>query len=136
MKKDLFEIKNAMYAGVCLYNRLRKTILEIEGEYVSLEDKKVLGLYLGILHTQNSVSNKVMDTELFKNTNIGYKSVDEYDYFNSYEKYFKYIFDNMNFENIEDYFQSLLNNEIIVKLNREYNFNPKEFVSNKQLVKK
>jgi integrase len=111
-------------------------VAEIEGEYVSLEDKKVLGLYLGILHTENSVSNKLIDTELLKNTNIGYKSVDEYEYFNSYEKHFKYIFDNMNFESIEDYFASLLNNEIIVKLNREYNFNPKEFISNKQLVKK
>jgi hypothetical protein len=138
MKKDILEIKNAMYVGVCLYNRLRKTIVEIEGEFVSIEDKKILALYLGILHTENSISNKLIETELKRDTNIGYKEVDEYEYSSAYEECFKHIFNTMNFENIEDYFVSLLNNEIIVKLNREYNFNVGEFinVSNKQLVKK
>jgi len=138
MNNELIEMKNAMYAGVCFYNRLRKTIVEIEGKFVSKEDKKILGLYLGILHTENSVSNMLIGTELKKDTNIGYKCIDEYEYTDAYEECFKYIFSNMNFETIEDYFISLLDNEIIIKLNREYNFNTGEFINdkNKNLIKK
>ena len=124
MKDNLLEIRDAMYAGVCLYNRLKKTIVEINGEVVSIEDKKILGLYLGILHTQNSISDKLIETNLKKDTNIGYKCIDEYEYYVSYENCFKYIFSTMDFETIEDYFVCLLDNHIIKKLNREYNFNP------------
>jgi len=138
MKKELLEIKNAMYAGVCLYNRLKKIIVEIEGEIVSIDDKKILGLYLGILHTKNSISEKLIETELRKDTNIGYKYIDEYEYSTTYENCFKNIFNTMNLNTIEDYFECLLDNEIIKKLNREYNFNPFTIINNenKQLIKK
>lgn len=138
MNNQFIEIENAIYAGVCFYNRLRKTIVEIEGKFVSKEDKRILGLYLGILHTENSISNRLGATELKNNTNIGYKCIDEYEYKDAYENYFKAFFSTMNFETIEDYFSSLLNNEIIVKLNREYNFNVEDFINlgDKKLIKK
>ena len=55
MKKGNLEVGNAVYTGVCIYNRLRKSIVEIENEFVTLEDKIDLGLYLGVLHSKNNI---------------------------------------------------------------------------------
>ena len=53
MTNKNLEIETAVYNGICIYNRLRKSIIQIEGKFVHLEDKIELGLYLGILHSQN-----------------------------------------------------------------------------------
>lgn len=138
MKKDIQEIKNAIYTGICIYQRLSKTIVSIENEIVSFEDKKDLSLYLGIIHSENSISNLLLKTELKKDTNIKYKKIDEQEMKNIYNKIFRDSLIQLNFETIEDYFSSLLEKDIVIKLNREYSFNPLNFISNenKQLIKK
>ena len=135
MKNEMLEIGSAIYNGVCIYNRLSKSIVEIEGKFVSLEDKIELGLYLGLLHTQNTISNLLNETELKNNTKIDYKKLDSKEYCNLYNTIFKDIMDNMNLETIEEYFNTLLSKDIVIKLNREYNFNSEEFFNsgNKQM---
>ena len=55
MKNERLEIENAIYTGICIYNRLSRTIVEIENSFVPLDDKRELSLYLGILHSQNHI---------------------------------------------------------------------------------
>lgn len=138
MKKDILEIKNAIYTGICIYQRLSRTIVEIEGEIVKLEDKKDLSLYLGIIHSENSISNLLLETNLKKDTNLKYKNLEEQEMLNIYNEIFKDSLVNLDFQTLENYFYKLLEKKIVIKLNREYNFNPYEFISakNKTLVKK
>lgn len=138
MENNKLEIENAIYIGVCIYNNLRKSIVEIEDKFVSLEDKKILSLYLGILHTKNKVSSLLGETDLVKNTKINYKKLDSKLFYEIYNTYFNDIIDNINKESIEDYFSELLNRNIVIKLNEEYNFNVDEFINirNKELIKK
>lgn len=138
MNNDILEIRNAIYTGISIYKRLSRTIVKIEDEIVSLEDKKDLSLYLGIIHSKNSISDMLMDTELKKDTNISYKILEGNEFFSICTSLFNESLISLNFETIEDYFYSFLDKEIVVKLNREYDFNPLKFISNenKQLVKK
>ena len=138
MENNNLEIFNAVYVGVCMYSRLRKSIVEIEGKFVSLEDKKELGLYLGILHSNNSINSLLKETELVKDTKINYNRLISTDFCEQYNLYFKDLINSINAKTIEEYFVSLLDNEIIKKLNNEYNFNPFEYINyeNKQLIKK
>ena len=138
MKKEILEVKEAIYTGMCIYDTFKSTIVEIEGKFVSLDDKKYLSLYLGILNTNNKVSNMIKDTELMLNTKVNFKRLDNEEYINIYKKYFKNILIDLSTNSIDEYFSSLLYKEIIIKLNREYNFSTDVFVNyeNKQLVKK
>ena len=132
------DIKNALYTGICIYERLSRTIVEIDGKIVSLEDKKDLSLYLGIIHTENSISNLLIESDLKKDTGITYKKLDNKTILSIYNKIFKDSLIDIKIKTIEDYFFSLLNKDIVIKLNDEYNFNPSKFINkeNKQLIKK
>ena len=138
MENNNLEIGSAVYTGICIYNRIRKSIIQIEGEFVHLEDKIELGLYLGILHSQNNISRLLKETDLVRNTKFDYKKLTSKEFCELYDLYFKNIINNINRETIEDYFKELLEKEIVMKLNKENNFNAKEFfdVGNKKLIKK
>lgn len=138
MKNERLEIENAIYTGICIYNRLSRTIVEIEDSFVSLDDKRELSLYLGILHSQNRISNILNETDLKNHTIIAYKKLDNNTYLELYNLYFKDIINNFNLETIEEFFKCLLTKDIVKSLNREYDFNMYDFIndSNKQLVKK
>ena len=138
MKNKKLEIGSAVYTGICIYNRLRKSIIQIEGEFVHLEDKIELGLYLGILHSQNSISKLLRETELVSNTKIDYNKLTSREFCELYDLYFKNIMNNINRETIDEYFKALLEKEIVIKLNKENNFNANEFFDfgNKKLIKK
>lgn len=138
MKNENKEIEIAIYTAVCIYNRLRKSIVEINESFVPIEDKIELSLYLGILHTQNSISNQLGETLLIKNTKINYKKLNSKEFNDLYELYFKDIINNINMESLQSYFQELLSKSIIIKLNNEYNFAVEEFINieNKKLLKK
>ena len=138
MKKDSIEIGSAVYTGVCIYNRLRKSIVQIDDKFVPLEDKVDLGLYLGVIHSKNDISAKLNDTELKLRTKLDYKKLDSKEFCELYDLYFKNIIININKTSLNDYFKELLTKNIIIELNKEYNINPIEFIDtkNKQLIKK
>lgn len=138
MENERLEIENAIYTGICIYNRLSRTIVEIENGFVPLDDKRELSLYLGIIHSQNSFSSRLNETDLKKHTSISYKKIDSNTYFELYTLYFQNIISNYNLETIEDFLNCLLTKEIVQSLNREYDFNIYDFINigNKQLVKK
>ena len=138
MKKNNLEIGNSVYTGVCIYNSLRKRIVEIDRRFVSLEEKIPLSLYLGILHSQNSISSLLEKTELVRGTKIDYKKLDSKEFCELYDLYFKDVIYKMNIETLEDYFKILLENNIVVKLNNEYDVSLSKLnnLSNKALVKK
>lgn len=138
MENERLEIENAIYTGICIYNRLSRTIVEIENSFVPLDDKRELSLYLGIIHTQNSFSSRLNETDLKKQTSITYKKLDSSTYFELYTLYFKDIISDYNLETMEEFVKCLLTKDIVKSLNREYNFNMHDFINigNKQLVKK
>jgi len=138
MESERLEIENAIYTGICIYNRLSRTIVEIENSFVSLDDKRELSLYLGILHSQNHISDKLIETNIKKHTLITYKKIDSNTYLELYNLYFKDMINNFNLETIEEFLKCLLTKDIVKSLNREYDFNMDDFINigNKQLVKK
>lgn len=138
MENERLEIENAIYTGICIYNSLSKRIVEIEGRFVSLADKRELSLYLGLIHSQNSISDKLNETDLKKHTYIAYKKLDYNSFYESYNLYFKDIVYDLNLETVEDLFKYLLSKDIVKRINREYDFQSEKFINtrNKQLVKR
>lgn len=138
MESERLEIENAIYTGICIYNRISRSIVEIENSFVPLNDKRELSLYLGILHSQNHISDKLVKTNIKKHTLITYKKIDSNTYLELYNLYFKHMINDFNLETIEDFLKWLLTKDIVKSLNREYDFNMYDFINigNKQLVKK
>lgn len=138
MESERLEIENAIYTGICIYNRLSRTIVEIENSFVPLDDKRELSLYLGILHSQNHISDKLTETNIKKHTLITYKKIDSGTYLELYNSYFKDMINDFNLETIEEFLKCLLTKDIVKSINREYDFNMYDFINigNKQLVKK
>ncbi len=112
MKEELIEVKSAIYRGMYVYDLIKNLEISIEGEILSINDKKILGLYLGLTN---------MELNIVK--------LDINKYLNIYSKYFTYIFKEINFYSIDSYIDYLLSKDIIKKYNRVNN------IKNKQLIK-
>ena len=54
MNKNYEEVKKSIYAGMGIFSTIKDLILVIDGE-LSLDDKKYLSLYLGIINSKNSI---------------------------------------------------------------------------------
>lgn len=134
---DKQEIKNSIYTGICIYKKLRNTILKIGDDIVTLEDKKDLALYLGIINTDNSISKLLQGTDLKLNAQVTFKNLDNEEVENLYSYYIKSHLINFNLDNIYTFFDNLLDTNIVKKLNKQYNFTLDSIqYKNKQLIKK
>lgn len=120
MKENCEEVKRALYAGMAILNLIKNYDLSIDGENISLEDKKYLSLYLGIINSKNKVSSYLKEKEIkFRiNFNFNPKLLKKEDYLEIYNKYFVDIFNDINFNSIECNLDYLLNKEIIQEFNR------------------
>lgn len=132
------EIRESICAGMYIYNTLKNCIIKIQGKVVSLEDKKYLSLYLGLLNTNNFISKSLQNTNLKLNTALNLKKLKNEQYIQIYNEYFKDILYNMDFNSFDEFFNYLLDKTVVKRLNIEYDFDPNEFIdkSNKRLIKK
>lgn len=133
MIKEKEEVKNAIYAGMSIFNVLKNSILKIDEENVSLEDKKYISLYLGIINSENKISYEFND--LFSELHMNYRLLDMSSYIELYIEDFVEIFENIDFNSIDNYFNYLLEKEIIRKVNLDNSLS-EENIGNKKLIKK
>jgi len=132
------EIRESICAGMYIYNSLKNCIVKIQGKVVSLEEKKYLSLYLGLLNTNNFISKSLQNTNLKLNTTLNLKKLKNEQYIQIYNEYFKDILYNMDFNSFDEFFNYLVDKTVVKRLNIEYDFDPNEFIdkSNKRLIKK
>lgn len=127
------EVKNAIYGGMSIFNVLKNSIVKVQDKNVSIEDKKYLSLYLGIINSENRISLEFND--LFSEFYLNYELLDMSLYMDIYLEHFIEIFRNIDFDSIDNYFKFLLEKEIVKKVNIENGLYD-VFMSNKKLVKK
>jgi len=118
MERETIDIKSAVYIGMSIFNTLKNSIVKIEDYVLTLEDKKYLSLYLGLIRIEEK------DEELL---NMFLKTEE---YLELYKNYFNNILDKIDFSSMNNYVDFLFSKEIIKKIQN------KKRGSNKKLVKK
>lgn len=136
MKNEILEVKQALYAGMSIYKELMNSIVEINGKKITLEDKKYMSIYLGMLNTENIISTKLKEPGYRVYKRVKYKQLTNEEYMNIYKEHFVELFNQMDFNSIVNCFNSLLDNEVIINLNNAFRFNVNKLEnnSNKQMV--
>ena len=64
MKENCEEVKSSLYAGMAIFNLIKDYDLSIDKDNISLEDKKYLSLYLGIINSKNRISSYLKAKEI------------------------------------------------------------------------
>ena len=137
MKGNCKEVKVSVYAGMSIFNLIKDCELTIKDEVVTLEDKKYLSLYLGIINTKNNISNYLKEKNIRFNNLVTFKGLNHEEYIKIYNDYFIEILDQINFDSIEQNFEFLLTKDIIKKFNKSNGHYVDKTIneSNKVLVK-
>lgn len=118
MKGNCEEVKTSVYAGMSIFNVLKDIEVNMGEEKVSLEDKKYLSLYLGLISTKNCISLFLKEKEINFKFKINYKFLKQDEYLEIYNNYFINIIDDINFNSIEEYLNYLLSKKIVQDFNR------------------
>ena len=120
MKENCEEVKSSLYAGMAIFNLIKDYELSIDKDNISLEDKKYLSLYLGIINSKNRISSYLKEKEIRFRINFNYnpKLLKSEDYIELYNKYFIDIFKCISFNSIECNLDYLLNKKIIQEFNK------------------
>ena len=61
MKFNNEEMSVVIYKSMEIYDTFKKSIIKVNSERLSIEDKKYLSLLLGILNTNNQVGNVMLN---------------------------------------------------------------------------
>ena len=123
MNKEKTELKKSIYVGMCIFNCLKGSIIRINDEIVSFEEKKYLSLYFGMISIEGDEFN-----------NLEYRMLELDEYIDLYKNYFIEIFKNIDFNSKDNYYNFLLEQPIIKRYNN--NKLTKKKNSNKTLIKK
>ena len=137
MKENCEEVKTSIYAGMSIFDTLKNCQIEIDGKNISLDDKKFLALYLGIINTENEISKFIKLKKINFNIKVNFNFLKTEKYLEIYNNYFVEILNYVNFESIEEYFYSLLDKEIIKNFNGNISYYLKNSskTKNKKLIK-
>ena len=137
MKGNCDEVKLSVYAGMSIFSLIKDYKVKMKGKNISLEDKKYLSLYLGILNTKNSISDYLEEKGVRFNLSVNYNFLSREEYLNIYNKYFTQIFNEISLECINDNLNYLLNKKIIQDFNRSNGHYVDKTINdrNKQLIK-
>lgn len=122
MKENYREVKTTIYAGMSIFNLIKDIDITLENQIITLDDKKYLSLYLGIMNTNNVVSNYLRGKNIKIGTFINFKYLSHDQYLDIYNKYFTDIFNEIGFESINDNLEYLLNKKIIKMFNKSNNY--------------
>lgn len=136
--KEQIEVKNSIYAGMSIYNIIKDWVISIDCHDLNKQDKKFLALYLGILNTENRISDTFKNNNYAVSIKVKHIILPTEKYLEIYNNYFVEIFNQINFDSIDDYFAYLLDKPIIKKVNKVNGIKSKKVLkeSNKQLIKK
>lgn len=99
------EINEVMCKTLEIYEKIKDIILSMDDQKINLNDKKILSLFLGIIHTDNSVSDLFLENGYEYSINLTIPKLS----INYYECCY-----NENFKDIIDSFE--LDDEIELKL--------------------
>jgi len=137
MQNEILEVKQALYAGMSIYKDLINSSIEINGKKLSLEDKKYIGLYLGILNTKNSISLKLKEPGFTVYKRVRYKQLANEEYIKIYNEHFVEIFNQIDFNSILNCFEFLLNYDVVQNFNKAFRFDLTNIInkSNKTMVR-
>lgn len=137
MKKVNEEIKLSVYAGMSIFNLLKKCKIKINNKCITEDEKKYLSLYLGIINTENVFSKYLTQKHVSFNILVNYILLEPVDYISIYNKHFIDILNDIRFFSIIEYINYLLNKDIV----KEFNASNGKYVDdtikyrNKQLIK-
>lgn len=139
MKENYEEVKKSVYAGMSIFNSIKDYTLIMGNEELTLEDKKYLSLYLGIINTKNRISLYLKEKEIkFKiDFKYHYKLLNQDEYLKVYNEYFVDELKEISFSSIEENFNFLLSKKIIKEYNKCNGYYVCKTINdmNKQLIK-
>jgi len=139
MEEKYEEVKMTIYEGMAIFNLIKDYDLSIDKENISLDDKKYLSLYLGIMSTKNKITEYLEKNKINFKTyfNFNKKILKIEDYIELYNNYFVEIFNEINFDSIYKYIKYLLGKKIVQDFNEANGYYIDKIFEqrNKQLIK-
>lgn len=131
MKENSIDGKKTIYAGMSIFDLIKDVDIILEKQVITLQDKKYLSLYLGIINTNNIISEYLKSKNINIGTFINFRYLNPEEYLDIYNKYFVDIFKEISFESINDNLEYLLDKEIIKKFNKSNNYNINNLIKTK-----
>lgn len=139
------EVNAVIHKGMEIFAVIKNTILKMNNEILSMEDKKALSLLLGIEYTENTVSKKLKQVFYIYGITVYTMVYDRKECIELYEEYFKSLIDGFELDSdftVEQLMMKLLDISFISKLH-EYNNYPinrlriilNESLKSKKLIK-
>jgi len=137
MKGNCEEVKLSVYAGMSIFDLLKGCEIKIWDKAISIEDKKYLSLYLGIINTKNKISSYLDKENIKFNILINFNFLHQDKYLKIYNEYFSDILMDVDFESIENYLTYLLSKDIIKSFNKSNGYHVNKAINerHKKLIK-
>lgn len=135
MEKETKEIKTSIYLGMSIYRTMKDCRIKFDQYLLTMQDKKYLSLYLGLIKSKNRVSEKFKTLTMENNIMVNATFLNQEEYASIYMNDFADIVDKVDFESIDNYLEFLASKDI-VRLFNQINGISLVKESNKQLIKK
>lgn len=135
MEKEPKEIKTSIYLGMSIYRTMKDCRIKFDQYLLTMQDKKYLSLYLGLIKSKNRVSERFKTLTMENNIMVNATFLNQDEYARIYMNDFADIVDKVDFESIDNYLEFLASKDI-VRLFNQINGISLVKESNKQLIKK
>lgn len=135
MEKETKEIKTSIYLGMSIYRTMKDCRIKFDQYLLTMQDKKYLSLYLGLIKSKNRVSEKFKTLTMENNIMVNATFLNQEEYASIYMNDFADIVDKVDFGSIDNYLEFLASKDI-VRLFNQINGISLVKESNKQLIKK
>lgn len=135
MEKETKEIKTSIYFGMSIYRTMKDCRIKFDQYLLTMQDKKYLSLYLGLIKSKNRVSERFKTLTMENNITVNATFLNQEEYVRIYMNDFADIVDKVDFESIDNYLEFLASKDI-VRLFNQINGISLVKESNKQLIKK
>lgn len=135
MEKETKEIKTSIYLGMSIYRTMKDCRIKFNQYLLTMQDKKYLSLYLGLIKSKNRVSERFKTLTMENNITVNATFLNQEEYVRIYMNDFADIVDKVDFESIDNYLEFLASKDI-VRLFNQINGISLVKESNKQLIKK
>ena len=135
MEKETKEIKTSIYLGMSIYRTMKDCRIKFDQYLLTMQDKKYLSLYLGLIKSKNRVSERFKTLTMENNITVNATFLNQEEYVRIYMNDFADIVDKVDFESIDNYLEFLASKDI-VRLFNQINGISLVKESNKQLIKK
>ena len=134
MEKETKEMKTSIYLGMSIYRTMKDCRIKFDQYLLTMQDKKYLSLYLGLIKSKNRVSERFKTLTMENNIMVNATFLNQDEYARIYMNDFADIVDKVDFESIDNYLEFLASKDI-VRLFNQINGISLVKESNKQLIK-